>query len=49
MLTCRHLQSCHLPFLCESRVMEAFERGVLEPLEANCICALASCFSDLQS
>ena len=36
-----------MPFLRETRVMEAFERGLLEPLEANCICALASRFSEL--
>lgn len=36
--------SCHLPFLSEERIMTELEQGQLEPLEANCIAALACRF-----
>lgn len=38
--------SCHLPFLSEERIMAELEQGQLEPLEANCIAALACRFGD---
>ena len=35
---------CHFPFLSEERIMHDFEHGLLEPLEANCLAALACRF-----